>query len=397
MPNRAWHAILGIKLDTLKPNLGHPDLVESGDPVLADLWQYIINDRTPGTLECTDGEANCPGWLIPVVGPYRHFRHYNPGESGGPAAKSDEHKAWQEYVVNRTEQHGLTATVEARSRTGRRIQDVHVEGGTVPLSAEIQVSYIHPSTIARRVELDQTAGDTPLWIANHPLSPAINRAPWSRVAKDTPQRILAGTADLLLGGAMTATWEECGRRHPNCPATGRRPCGQKHVFLDPTRGLHLDQLVVGAATGQFRPTRRRDGKSIRHIWLTADDYERYHDDQADQQDTEDNSDPQLLPNDSTVCRYGEASPRKLPAKPRDSGGGLYVPERPRTERDSGRELGSAKKSAGVMLSGVLPDGPSTQPRGVCGAGVTPCGEPARLYPAGWRCDAHVPSSPWKRR
>lgn len=23
---------------------------------------------------------------------------------------------------------------------------------------------------------------------------------------------------------------------------------------------------------------------------------------------------------------------------------------------------------------------------VCGAGVKPCGKPARLYPCGWRCD-----------
>lgn len=27
---------------------------------------------------------------------------------------------------------------------------------------------------------------------------------------------------------------------------------------------------------------------------------------------------------------------------------------------------------------------------VCEAGVTPCGKPARLYPAGWRCDEHAP-------
>lgn len=26
--------------------------------------------------------------------------------------------------------------------------------------------------------------------------------------------------------------------------------------------------------------------------------------------------------------------------------------------------------------------------GTCTAGVTPCGEPARLYPGGWRCGAH---------
>lgn len=26
----------------------------------------------------------------------------------------------------------------------------------------------------------------------------------------------------------------------------------------------------------------------------------------------------------------------------------------------------------------------------CGAGVTACGKPARLYPCGWRCDDHDP-------
>lgn len=26
----------------------------------------------------------------------------------------------------------------------------------------------------------------------------------------------------------------------------------------------------------------------------------------------------------------------------------------------------------------------------CGAGVTPCGAPARFYPAGWLCTEHAP-------
>ena len=26
----------------------------------------------------------------------------------------------------------------------------------------------------------------------------------------------------------------------------------------------------------------------------------------------------------------------------------------------------------------------------CEAGITPCGAPARLYPAGWRCTEHAP-------
>lgn len=28
----------------------------------------------------------------------------------------------------------------------------------------------------------------------------------------------------------------------------------------------------------------------------------------------------------------------------------------------------------------------------CGAGVTPCGAPARPYPCGWRCDDHSPAA-----
>jgi hypothetical protein len=33
----------------------------------------------------------------------------------------------------------------------------------------------------------------------------------------------------------------------------------------------------------------------------------------------------------------------------------------------------------------------------CGAGVTPCGAPARLYPCGWRCDEHSPGAHRKRQ
>jgi hypothetical protein len=33
-------------------------------------------------------------------------------------------------------------------------------------------------------------------------------------------------------------------------------------------------------------------------------------------------------------------------------------------------------------------------RGLCGAGTGPCGAPgARLFPMGWRCEAHKPGEP----
>lgn len=33
---------------------------------------------------------------------------------------------------------------------------------------------------------------------------------------------------------------------------------------------------------------------------------------------------------------------------------------------------------------------TAKPAGTCGAGVQPCGQPARLYACGWRCEAHKP-------
>ncbi|WP_187283752.1 hypothetical protein [Streptomyces sp. adm13(2018)] len=41
---------------------------------------------------------------------------------------------------------------------------------------------------------------------------------------------------------------------------------------------------------------------------------------------------------------------------------------------------------------VPPPYPKTTP-GFCETGNPMCGEPARLYAAGWRCPAHRPSTP----
>lgn len=371
----AWHVQLGIELNATVLNLGHPEL--------PGLWETLLAARPfrPGTLECL-APHDCPRWMLPVEDRgrgVRYFRHYSVAEISELAVKSDEHKATQEYISTRAIREGLKASVEHRASGGKRIKDVWVTGGVIDLACEVQFSYIHPSTVARRVELDQADGDTPLWIANDPNSPIINRAPWSRVPKATAQRIAAGTASLLHGGVMATTWEQCGYREPLCPDTKRKPCGRKHVYLDNARGVHLDQLVIGAATGKYKPTRRRDGRSIRHIWLSAADYERYHDDQdsAPQQkpDDEKEIDPEPRELDYT-CRYGtETDFRPEPAKPRDSGSRLFV----RT----------TETPAGATVTAVRPQ-IQRLAAGRCGAGVTPCGQPARLYLSGWRCDAHKP-------
>ncbi|CAM5390736.1 hypothetical protein STENM36S_06319 [Streptomyces tendae] len=41
---------------------------------------------------------------------------------------------------------------------------------------------------------------------------------------------------------------------------------------------------------------------------------------------------------------------------------------------------------------------TTPPKpGTCDTGRPLCGKPARFYPAGWRCDDHVPTSPTRNQ
>lgn len=361
MPIGAWHIKLGAELNTTLPDLGHPEL--------PNLWNQLIDARPirAGILECL-APHDCPRWMFPAQrGGHRYFAHYNPGELRQLAAKSDEHQARQDYLANRAQREGLTVATEVRRDGGRRI-DVRISG-TTSVACEVQTSYIHEGTVMRRTAIDARNGDTPLWIANDPYSAAINRAPWSRVPRSSPHRIAAGLDDLLLGGIMTASAERCGRREPNCPVTGRTPCGQLHLYFDPARGVHLDHLAIGAATGGYRPAVRKTGRALHHMWLTADDWDRWLDqlssapEQLQYRMQEPVGQPRELDH---RCRYGEdAGIRSGPSAPRDSGARVFAGTVP------------AQRSHYTITNR-------------CGAGTAPCGAPASLYPCGWRCEQHRP-------
>lgn len=325
MPYGAWHVGIGAELNSTLPDLGHPEI--------PNLWNQLLADRPvrAGILECL-ASHDCPRWMFPVErAGRRYFAHYNPAEIRALATKGDEHQARQDYLCTRAEREGLAVASEVPREGGRRI-DVRI-GGQISVACEIQTSYIHEGTVARRVAVDMRNGDTPLWIANDPYSAAINRAPWSRVPKSLPHRIADGLDDMLLGGVMTAVTERCGRREPNCPVTKRAPCGQLHLYFEPARGVHLDHLAIGAATGQYRPTTRKVGHSLHHLWLPADDWERWNDQLAGVPDSEPErkAAQQQEPRDLDYqCRYGEDSGfRAEQAVPRDVGATVFAGTVPR--------------------------------------------------------------------
>lgn len=372
MANGVLHVELGIELNLTRPDLGHPHL--------SDLWEQLRAARPirPGVLECLDVH-DCPRWmkLVERADGTRHAAHYTLAQLRELAAKSDEHAARQEYIAARAEREGLGAAVEQRRASGNRVVDVRVNG-PVPIACEIQTSYIHEGTVARRAKLDRQAGDTPLWIPNDRYSAAINRAPWARVDKSSAPRIASGLDDIIRGGVMAAAWERCGFDDPmRCP-NGGLPCGNKHIYLEQKPGIHLDELVIGAATGGYRPTTRRVGHSTHRIWLTAADHERYGNDQAAEPDAR--SAVAVIPRPREIdrkCRYGEDTGiRAALAVPRDTGASIAAV---RPEEDDSLPL-SQRLVAPTHIAR----------KGFCGAGVTPCGAPARLYPAGWRCEPHRP-------
>lgn len=272
MANVVHHVQLGRDLFLDRPDLGCPDL--------PDLWAQLRAARPipPGVLECIDPHPEvCTQWmkLVERENGTRFASHFAREELRDFAVKSDLHLAAQEYVAEFASKEGLPVDVEYHRPTGRRVVDVRV-GGPVPLACEVQVSRLSPETIARRAAIDMESGDTPFWIVNDRRSPAINRAPWTRIDRNAqPWKIRAGMDDRVEGGIYQLAYETCGFTGPFCPLSPKRPpCGGRHLYPEVV-ARRLGVQVVEAANGLYVPATRVVGQTLQHMWLSADDFERW--------------------------------------------------------------------------------------------------------------------------
>lgn len=361
-PNpRVLHVELGIVLNVTKPDLGHPEL--------PDLWQRLrskpISAGILQCVECAEKRPEAPQWMYLRDHHRRTAVHLNPGTRACLSApESDLHKAMKEFVVTVAEREGLTAQAEAHS--GRRVvSDVEITGGAVDLSVEAEIKDGTAESVIQRSRLRQGRGLQPLWFSDKPFAKFNYRVPSAAIAPTTPWRMAAGLDTLITEGVRTLDVERCGRKGPKCPRTGGRPCGRLHVDLAPVRLAHIDKLIVGAATGDYVSLERVNQRKRFYFWLTAADYERYHDDQRPPSDPTPESDEELQKEREQSRKLDFACSRsKGPPEPR----AIAIPAH--------LAILDRKFSAD----------------GTCNAGFKPCGEPARFYPCGWRCDAHSPGA-----
>lgn len=353
MADRVRYEPLSIDLDLSQPDLGHPGLPGLWDALLK---LRPIRDGVLCCIDCWERKGRAEWMYLREPEGRREAVHRNPaiGSHRTSEGESDEHKALKERYARKATEIGLRVTVEARAAHGKRITDLLIEGAGKPLGCEFQLSTITAQTIRRRADIARSDGITPFWTTDSLEVPLQHRAPWSRIGKTTAARIANGTQMLVTGGVQVVESELCGRRHPRCPVTSRRPCGQLHLYTAPARGVHLDDLILGAATGryQLRELTTRRGKNF--WWMPAADLERLLDDRSGAQAPDDDAAP-AGPRPVASCHY-----------------------------------------RGLRVSEQTPMNYQPTP-GQCGAGQTPCGADARLYPGGWRCDEHRPSTPiWER-
>jgi hypothetical protein len=389
-----------IELQPREPHWGHPTRPGMRERVVADR-PHGINGRKLLCLLCMriQAENNLerkPVWLTFVNNPrkpfFRHEGNQSPHAEHIP--ESDTHKALKERKARTLDDAGaLSVDVEVWRPRARRRPDIVAVGPTLTLAGEVQHSKASTQIIRNRQKALTKAGDRVVWTTDHDADDIgfLHSVPHLAIQDLNDFRLYLREDRLEINaGAITFEEQRCGwsdiwnGNTNRCPVTGKAiPCGRLHLY--PTFNpktyirqaaataarfpcgprLHLDHMLEGILHGGWLPYRNRN----RILWIPSD----VHDDVTDErggsvEDAESGNDP----------RRNKAARRAC------------------EQRVGVDRLGRDEVTV-APVAVQPPRGVSAPQRGVCGSGVVPCGQPARFYPAGWRCDEHAPSSPWRRR
>ncbi|GAA2807073.1 hypothetical protein RMN57_02330 [Kitasatospora sp. CM 4170] len=378
--NPVFCTLVNASLDLDRDDLGHP-----GHP---GLWQRLLADRRPvhrRGLYCPDclTVRGVSAWMY--VYERRGTRiaaHHNPHHDSHHG-ESDERKAYKERYARAAESAGHTAEVDAVGADGRRRTDVLVTGaGGRQYGFEAQLSYITAATARSRDAAASADGITAVWHTVDPKSPLIDVVRWTR-ADDLPAAAIRDDRDLLVrGGVRTLDLQLCERMPAPCPQRRQGSCGRRHPRWNP-RPRQFDELVRDIADGSYVPLTVQAGRALHRFWAPAPDLATY------------------LDNGGTLAEDDHT--RQAPAprrathrgRPRDAQCAVDRAERRRRrfEHVPPRDRGEAIWLPETTIPVPIPRPPLVSVReGVCSAGRTHCGAEARLYAAGWLCDAHRPGA-----
>lgn len=183
-----------------------------------------------------------------------HWRGSGISGDHSVALMSKEHRIQQEYVGRAGERAGLDVAFEVPLPT--RVRPDLVIGGNT--AVEVQRSHLTVSNAKSRTTKAINAGMAiSLWISDKEPKHApkwMYQVPSATAfARDWNTMPPLGSATVT-GGLRELTTEPC--RPPyrtSCRESGRRYCGKWHLTHQPLRGVSLDALTVGVATGEYLP------------------------------------------------------------------------------------------------------------------------------------------------
>jgi hypothetical protein len=255
---------------------------------------------------------------------------------------SDEHKRQVEYIARAGGVAGFTVKTEVRLPT--RVRSDAVIYGPTTTGVEVQRSQLTPKAAKSRTTKARRAGVLPIWFSDAARNPGwmfqvpsvrMNEQPWNAVPRTRSVTVVSGVRVIRAGRCRDIPDSPCPNR--------RRGCNRWHPISEPRLGVTVDDLAALVPNGELVP--------ISYKTLGGDTYT-------------------LIVSRADKATYEEVTGDSgdLPLRPKER----LVRTGSRTECSA--DAGAARRPIALART--------------CAAGVTPCGEPARFYPCGWRCDAH---------
>lgn len=292
--------------------------------------------------------------------------------------ETPEHKSWNNRAFAVGEAEGFGRQREAWAADRKTRADVLLTG-TVAVAYEHQhspFSSMSRFSAPERTRRAEAASRTVLW---HTTSRSVHgQVPLLRTDDGLPPEVIENLnyQHEFRGGLYRIEVYTCTVRDGHeCPSGKFSGCGKPHARGQVRAGL-LDDVLRGAPVGAYVPiTGANVIRAPRFFWTDRRSYDEY-----------------------AAYIAGLDAPLRLGGAPADQAKSRSG-ARQGHSRLKEAEL-EAMRARAVDLSDLAPveallERPCPPPLRpvvphICDAGVTPCGAPGRLFPAGWRCEDHAP-------
>ncbi|MEV7975366.1 hypothetical protein [Streptomyces sp. NPDC086519] len=309
---------------------------------------------------------------------------HQPGESRPDhdyePVETAEHRAYNSRAFKIGEVEGYKPRREAWAPNMKTRADVLLTG-TLTIAYEHQHSPFSATgrySAPERTRLALAVGRTPMWHATHDKVRGL--VPILRTDGGLPLRVIENPnyRHEFRGGIYRIDIYTCTVREGHeCPNGKFAGCGKSHARGTVTAG-QLDDVLRGAPVGTYMPV--VDAKVIRaprFFWTDRKSYDQY---------------VAYIAGPAAQPLFVDASPERTKTS---NGARLGHSRAKEAELEAMRPpaVPLDETAAEALDELIAPAIPRPVP-GICETGRPKCGQPARLYAAGWRCDAHRPTSYW---